>query len=32
LLQSENEDERRTAATALRYGLAALDGNDMIDF
>ena len=32
LLQSENEDERRTAATALRYGLAALDGNDGVDF
>lgn len=32
LLQSENEDERRTAADALRYGLAALDGNDVIDF
>lgn len=32
LLQSENEDERRTAATALRYGLAALDGNDVVDF
>lgn len=32
LLQSENEDERRTAAAALRYGLAALDGNDVVDF
>ena len=32
LLQSENADERRTAATALRYGLAALDGNDVVDF
>ena len=32
LLQSENEDERRTAADALRYGLAALDGNDVVDF
>jgi len=32
LLQSENEDERQTAAEALRYGLAALDGNDVVDF
>ena len=32
LLESENEEERRTAADALRYGLAALDGNDIIDF
>ena len=32
LLQSDNADERRTAATALRYGLAALDGNDVVDF
>ena len=32
LLQSENEAERRTAADALRYGLAALDGNDVVDF
>ena len=32
LLQSENEEERRTAADALRYGLAALDGNDVVDF
>lgn len=32
LLESENEEERRTAADALRYGLAALDGNDTIDF
>jgi hypothetical protein len=32
LLQSENEDERRIAADALRYGLAALDGNDVVDF
>ena len=31
MLQSENEDERRTAADALRYGLAALDGNDIED-
>ena len=32
LLESENEEERRTAADALKYGLAALDGNDVIDF
>ncbi len=32
MLQSENEEERRTAADALRYGLAALDGNDVVDF
>ena len=32
LLESENEEERRTAAQALRYGLAALDGNDIVDF
>ena len=32
LLESENEEERRTAADALRYGLAALDGNDIVDF
>lgn len=32
LLQSENEDECQTAAEALRYGLAALDGNDVVDF
>ena len=32
LLESENEEERRTATEALRYGLAALDGNDVIDF
>ena len=32
LLQSENEADRRTAAMALRYGLAALDGNDVVDF
>lgn len=32
LLESENEEERRTAADALRYGLAALDGNDVVDF
>ena len=31
MLQSENEEERRTAADALRYGLAALDGNDIED-
>ena len=32
LLQGDNEAERRTAADALRYGLAALDGKDLIDF
>lgn len=32
LLESENEEERRAAADALRYGLAALDGNDVVDF
>lgn len=32
LLESESEEERRTAADALRYGLAALDGNDVVDF
>ena len=32
LLESENEEERRTAAQALRYGLAALDGSDVVDF
>ena len=32
MLQSEKEEERRTAADALRYGLAALDGNDLVDF
>ncbi len=32
LLESESEEQRRTAAEALRYGLAALDGNDIVDF
>ena len=32
LLENGNEEERRTAAEALRYGLAALDGNDVVDF
>ena len=32
LLQSEKEEERQIAAEALRYGLAALDGNDVVDF
>ena len=32
MLESENEEERRTAADALKYGLAALDGNDVVDF
>lgn len=31
-LESEDEGERRTAAEALRYGLAALDGGDVVDF
>lgn len=31
-LQSEDEEERQLAAAALRYGLAALDGNDVVDF
>lgn len=31
-LQSENEAERRLASEALRYGLAALSGSDIIDF
>lgn len=31
-LESENEDERILAAQALRYGLAALSGSDIIDF
>ena len=32
LLESESEEERRTAAAALHYGLAALDGDDVVDF
>ena len=32
MLESENEEERRTAAAALRYGLDALDGEDVVDF
>ncbi|MBQ0125894.1 MAG: DNA repair exonuclease [Clostridiales bacterium] len=31
-LKSENEEERRIAAAALRYGLAALEGENIIDF
>lgn len=31
-LESEDEQTRETAARAFRYGLAALDGNDVIDF
>lgn len=31
-LESEDAEERRLAADALRYGLAALDGNDVVDF
>ncbi|MBQ0009491.1 MAG: exonuclease SbcCD subunit D [Ruminococcus sp.] len=32
LLESENEDERRSASLALRYGLAALAGENVIDY
>ena len=32
LLENGNDEEKRTAAEALRYGLAALDGNDVVDF
>ncbi len=32
MLESENEDERAIAADALRLGLRALDGEDVIDF
>ena len=32
MLESENEEERQIAATALRLGLAALDGEDVVDF
>ena len=32
LLESEDEEKSRTAAAALRYGLAALDGEDVVDF
>ena len=32
MLESENEEERRTAAAALSYGLDALDGEDVVDF
>ena len=32
LLESEDEAQRKTAADALRYGLAALDGGDVVDF
>ena len=31
-LESEDEEKSRTAAAALRYGLAALDGEDVVDF
>lgn len=31
-LKSEDEEERRIAAEALRYGMAALSGDDVIDF
>jgi len=32
MLKSENSEERERAALALRYGLDALNGNDVIDF
>ncbi len=32
MLESENEEERALAADALKLGLAALDGEDIIDF
>ena len=32
LLESEDETKRKTAADALRLGLAALDGDDVVDF
>ena len=31
-LNSDDEEERKTAAAALRYGLSALEGNDIVDF
>lgn len=32
MLNSEDEEERKKAADALRYGLSALEGNDIADF
>ncbi len=32
LLESENEEERQLAQAALRYGLSALDGENVVDF
>lgn len=32
MLESENEEERQLAAEALRLGLLALDGEDVVDF
>ena len=32
LLESGDPEQRETAALALRYGLAAIDNNDVIDF
>ena len=32
MLESENEEERQLASNALRLGLAALDGEDVVDF
>ena len=31
-LESDDPEVRKTAAEALRYGLAALSGSDVIDF
>ena len=32
LLESENEEEKQIAQAALRYGLSALDGENVVDF
>lgn len=32
MLESENEDEKQIAQAALRYGLSALDGENLVDF
>jgi hypothetical protein len=32
MLECDNEEERQIAATALRLGLAALFGEDVVDF
>ena len=31
-LESENPEERKAASLALKYGLAALSGSDVVDF